>query len=554
MNKTVLVLVILLINIQMLICQDLSQLKEEKWSSFSGFLGGSTTYSTLNARTPLGYYINLGLNWKIKGFNLPLNLSYGVNGFGANTINLRRLGFSPGYKNLTLHAGYRSYQLNNYLLTGKTIIGGGIEWNPKRFGILAFYGKFNDLYSAGNDYFLLDESIQAYDRWIIGGKLRFGTENNHFALGGMKIYEDPESGSFDSLKILGISPKQNFGLNADLKLNLFKKIQFFASVVGSIVTNNTEGLEIVASPEDQKIIDQVKPLLIVNQTSRLGLAYQGSLSFPIARMQLGLKYEAVDQHFNSLGVSFNQGNYENITVNLFGPIGKRINLGISAGQQRVHKEGFTGLPQRRLIVNANANILITNNFSLNGGYNNNQQNSAPIVEEVQDSIRLKINNSGWTGSSVYTFGKKDKMHRIMLNASSFQFELVSQDTLQSSNLSNNYVLSYQYIPKNNWHFGGGVNYQTTNINFELPTQRMGVSTNISRSVKGGLNIKFDAGFRLNNTQGNSDGFIINAGTNFNYPIMKKHKLTFSFQYFDRKTSILKAKRGFHVRAAYNYTF
>jgi len=554
MNKTVLVLIILLINIQMIICQDLSQLKEEKWSSFSGFLGGSTSYSTLNSRTPFGYHVNLGLNWRIKGFNLPLNLSYGVNGFGASSVNLRRLGFSPAFKNLTLHVGYRSYQLNSNLLEGKTIIGGGIEWKPKRFGILAFYGKFNDLYSAGNDFFLLDERIQAYDRWIIGGKLRFGTEQNHFAMGGMKIYENPESGSFDSLKMLGISPKQNFGMNADLKFQLFKKIQFFASVVGSIVTNNIEGLEIVASPEDQKIIDQVKPLLIVNQTSRLGLAYQGSLSFPIARMQLGLKFESVDQHFNSLGVSFNQGNYENITLNLFGPIGNRINLGISAGQQRVHKEGFTGFPQRRLIVNANANIVITDNLSLNGGYNNNQQNSAPIVEELQDSIRVKINNSGWTGSTVYSFGKRDKMHRIMLNASSFQFEIVNQDTLQSSNLSNNYVLSYQYIPKNNWHFGGGVNYQTTNINFELPTQRMGVTTNISRSVKGGLNIRFDAGFKLNNTQGNNDGFIINAGSNLSIPLMKKHKMTFGFQYFDRKTIILKAKRGIHVRAAYNYTF
>jgi hypothetical protein len=546
--------IFLMMSLNALICQDLTNIKKEKWSSFSGFLSGSTNYSTINSRTPFGYNVNLGLNWKIKGFNLPVNLSYGVNGFGASSLNLRRLGFSPSYKNLTLHVGYRSFQLNNYLLMGKTIIGGGIEWQPKKFGILAFYGKFNDLYSSGNDYYLLDESIQTYDRWIAGGKLRFGTERNHFGLGGMKIFEDPLSGSFDSLKRIGITAKENFGLNSEVTFLLFKKIQVEASLTSSIVTNNSEGQDFETSEANQKLIKTFEPLLKVNQTSRIGFAYQGSISFPVAKLRLGMKYEAVDRHFYSLGSSFIQSNYENISANLSGPVGRRIGISLSAGQQKVHKTGYTGLPSTRLILNANINYQVTDRFSLNGGYNNNQQNSNPVVEEIQDSIRVKINNQGWHGSAIYSFGQKDKMHRLTCNVSSFQFEILNSDTLQTSNNSDNYVLNYQYIPKNKWHFGGGINMQRTNVNFELPTQRFGVMTNISKSVKGGFSLKFDAGFKLNYTRNESDGFVINAGSNLTYPVLKKHKITFGIQYFDRQTKILDARRGINIRLSYHYSF
>jgi hypothetical protein len=553
MKKGILFL-LLMMSLNALICQDLTNIKKEKWSSFSGYLSGSTNYSTINSRTPFGYYVNVGLNWKIKGFNLPLNLSYGVNGFGANSLNIRRLGFSPGYKNFKIHVGYRSYQLNNYLLMGKTIIGGGIEWQPKKFGLLAFYGKFNDLYSAGNDYLLLDESIKIYDRWIIGGKLRFGTENNHFGLAGMKIYEDPLSGSFDSLKRIGIAPKENFGLNVDVKFKLFKIVNLEASVVSSIVTGNSEGEKIETSEANQKLIDRFEPLIAVNETSRIGFVYQGGISFPVSTMRIGVKYEAVDRNFNTLGASFFQSNYENISGNINGSIGRRISLGISAGRQNVHKTGFSGLPQSRFILNANASYQITDRFSVSGGYNNNQQNSNPVVEDIQDSLRVKINNQGWTASSSYSFGQKDKLHRLIFNVSSFQFEILNQDTIQTANTSSNYVVNYQYAPKNAWHIGGGINFQSTNVNFELPTQRIGINSNLSKNVKDGIRIKFDAGFKLNYTKGESDGFVINAGTNMTYPFFKKHKLTFGFQYFDRRTNILKARSGINLRLSYNYSF
>lgn len=149
-----------------------------------------------------------------------------------NRPNLKIVGLSPSYKWITLHGGYRSYNLHPYLTSGTTVLGGGIELRPGRFYLLSYVGKLANAYNVAPNQlaYVQDENIEFYTRRTWGVKLGFGSSSNYFNISYTKSRDDENAGSAELLKDLSISPLENTGLGASTGLRLLKNISITGNV------------------------------------------------------------------------------------------------------------------------------------------------------------------------------------------------------------------------------------------------------------------------------------------------------------------------------------
>lgn len=502
-----------------------------------------------------GYSTGINLNFSIyENFNIPLSLSYSNRGTEFNTVSFKRLGISPIYKWVKVHAGYRSYLLNQFLLSGKTIIGGGIELTPKKFHCLVFAGKVDDPYSIGNDY-IFSESLNQlfYKRWMYGGKISFGPSSNRISISGVRTYDKsiPKS---DTLVALGITPRDNFALALELNTTFFKILTFEATVATSALTSDRKGKPVNTDENTEKWINNLSFLLDVNQTTRWGFAGNAKLGLQLNTFRIGLKYENTQPHYTVLGVSFIQNNFENYLIDLSGTLFKKLNIYTSFGLNYVNKTGFTGKPQRRTVINANINWPVTNTLTLNGNYTNFVQKPQPTFEQVLDTFAITANNIGYNVGVNYKIGDKKSPHSINAYYTDMSFDILGFDKILSANNNKNTSLTYKYNMKDKLNYGGGLQYNTNLLSESITTVRYGLLGHIQKNFKNNISLKLDGGFRINKTNNLSDGNVINYGISANYSIIKKHRLAFSFNQIHRNTTLLNSKKLSNLRANYYYSF
>lgn len=555
----ILTLVIYFSLISKAISQDVSELKNAKPIKVNGNLYSSFSYVASDNTTlqPFSYNAGININFNLyNSLNIPLNFAYSNFGANFNTINFTRFGISPSYKSLKVHAGYRSYVLSPYLMSGLTILGGGIELSPKKFQFLAFYGKVNDPYTIGNDILILKNSdLDFFNRKAYGFKIGFGKNTNRIGIAAFHAKDDLLTGSVDTLSRYNIRGKENFGLGLDLNQNFLKVISVNANAAISILTNDINGNAIEDS-NAVKWINRTSFITTINSSTRYGLAYDGKISFKINSFIVGLKYQHIDPFYSSLGINYLQTNFDNYLIDITGSLLKsKLNLASNFGVQFVNKSGFTGLPQKRIVANINSNINFTKALNLNANYSNLIQNSNPQIGELNDSLLFTTNNVGWNGTLVYKMGKgKIKPHSININASNSAFDVISNDKTTISSNNTSYNLNYKFQQKSSWSYGAGIQYSISENNVLPSIKRAGLLFNIGKNINDAINLRINSSYRTNETQANKDGYIINGSAIFTYQVKKKHNFSFNTSQLIRKTSILSAKNETRFRVNYNYNF
>jgi hypothetical protein len=541
-----------------LFCQDLTTIKSASPVKVTGSFYSAFNYTFSDASIPpAGFNTGINVNFNFyNAINIPLSFAYSNYGSSVNTISFNRFGISPSYKSLKIHAGHRSYVLSPYLMSGLTVLGGGIELNPKKFYFLAFYGKVNDPYFVGNDVLTLrNDGFDFFNRKAYGFKLGFGKSTNRIGIALFHAKDDLLTGSIDTLAKYNINGKENVGIGLDLTQQFFKIVTLSGNAAVSILTNDLNG-EAIRDSNATQWVERVSFLTTINQSSRYSFAYDGKISFKIKTFNLGVKYQHIDPFYSSLGISYLQTNFDNYLMDINGSLFKsKLNLSSNFGLQYVNKSGFTGLPQKRIVANVNTNVNFTKELNLNVNYSNLVQNTNPTIQELNDSLLFTTNNVGWNGTLSYKIGKgKEKPHIVSFNSSNTTFDVLNNDQITLSSVNTNYNLNYRYQIKNGWSFGGGIQYFVSENNLSPSLKRKGFLLNVGKKISESLNFRVNTSFRSNETQANKDGYIINGNVSLTYQIKKKHNFSLNTSQLIRKTTLIAAKNETRFRVNYNYNF
>lgn len=542
------------------VAQDLSTFRKANPVMVSGSFNANANYqqSVNSTFDPFGYNANLQLNFRIYNLiTIPLNLSYGNYGSSFNTLSIQRFGISPSYKSLKVHAGYRSFSLSPYLMNGVTLIGGGLEWSPKKFYMLAFYGNMADRYNPGGEYIQFrDEKIEFYKRRTSGFKIGFGKTTSRISIMMFHAKDNPQSGTTDSLLKYNVKPKENIVVGTDLNFQFFKVISLQANAAASVFTNDVNGTSIDANEQDSIWIERASYLTSINTTSRYAFAYDAQLSFKIRTIQIGLKYQHVDPYYNSLGLAFLQANYDNYLATLNGSLLRnKLIIFSNLGLQYTNVNGFTGIPQQRIVMTTNLNWNINKSLSYSINYSNLNQNTDVNVEEVNDSLRLTTNSQGWNTGLVFRPGKsKNKPHHFNLAYSHNTFDVINHDETTSRNSSQNAVAGYKLNIKEKWSISSSLNYNNFSLTDNKVATRYGVLVSYTKYFKQKLSVRLQSGYRINQTDNTQDGYVLNGSFNLVWKPFKKHQFNFSLNAFSRQTMIQTPKNEFTYRIGYFTNF
>lgn len=540
--------------------QDLSQFRKDKPVTVNGNLNSGINYlGSGNPNVdPLGYHASLNLQFSFFGvLQVPLSFSYGNYGSSINTLSFRRFGISPSYKFVKLHGGYRSYQLSPYMMTGMTVLGGGIELNPKKFYFQAFAGTLVDRYNLGGDFLQFrDESIEFYRRFVYGAKIGFGKSTHRYSLMAFHAKDNPNTGTIDSLSKYLITPKQNFIAGAEIYQQYFKRITLHLTGAASILTNDTKGDPLNTDAEGEKWIQRVAFLTTINATSRYAFAYDGKISIRVKSMQIGLKYQHIDPNFTSLGVAFLQTNFNNYLIDIQGSLFKNKCIIFSnLGLQELHATEVTGPRQKRVVLNTNINWNLNKSMALQASYNNLAQNTETTVVDVADSLRLTTRSQGWNvGWTIKPGKQKEKPHSLTLQAAQNTFDLIQNDLSLSTNSSFNGNVGYRYNVKNNWNMSATLNYNDFTLGDGRTATRYGLIMGYGKNFTESLNVRLQGSYKLNLTDALQDGYVVNAGFNIQWKIQKKHQILLGSSALWRQTNLQRAKEEWRWRANYSYSF
>jgi hypothetical protein len=135
---------ILIIAAQVGFAQELGSLKKAKPFKVTGHVTAGEQYmadSRFELEQAFAFNISAGLNFSFfENFNIPLVFMWSDQQIYINRPQIRSFGLSPSYKWLTLHGGYRTYNLSPYMMNNRYVLVGGVDLNPGKLRLSFFYG------------------------------------------------------------------------------------------------------------------------------------------------------------------------------------------------------------------------------------------------------------------------------------------------------------------------------------------------------------------------------------------------------------------------------
>ncbi|MEM9258906.1 MAG: hypothetical protein AAGA62_04605, partial [Bacteroidota bacterium] len=342
-----------------LTAQNLESIKEAKPVQLTGGIRVGTQYynvTGLNARAaPFQFTASGRLNLAIyEEFNIPISFAIGRQRPSLQFPVYRQFGFSPTYKWLTVHAGYRNMRLSNFTLNNHTFLGGGLELNPGKLRVAAMYGRLRQGVREVSENIDLFFGQPLYNRFAWGGRIGYGSEDSHLDL----IYfraEDRETNVALPDNRLLPPPAENLVLGLEWRQRIGKKFDLYAEAAASGFNRNTASEELPL--EDYPAARLLDFLFTPKFSAQSGLALKGGANYRNGAFNLGLDYERIDPGFESMGTYFLNGDWENVRGRLgFGLFKNKVRLQTSLGVQRNNLDGQRAETSERIIGSLNAAV------------------------------------------------------------------------------------------------------------------------------------------------------------------------------------------------------
>ncbi len=417
--------------------QDLSQIKKSKPFSFSGSLtlgsGLNLSSATSNPYNQNAYNLNFSPVIKIYNMSFPFTFYVTNNSKGINHP-FNRIGVSPTWKWLKLHAGYRTLNVSPYLFSGRMVLGGGIEMTPKKFRF-AFMG--GQLSKAQREDTLSAQLIPTtYERYGFGGKIGFGTSKSYFDFLFFKGSDVLQSIS-QPVKS-NVKAAENAATGISFSIAFSKRIVWQTSAVLSIYTRDRSALNYDSVLSNQLTNNAV---VGINLSSQFLTAGESSLRYTGNKGGITFKYRRIDPDFKTMGIFYLQtdlSEYSLIYNRSFFKSKLSVNGNLLSSQDNIYRVRNT--VTNRLNGTLNANLRVTKKLMMNVSLLYANMSQSFIKEELGDSMRMNLLNRMISGGCNYTNDKISTNQVIAFTASYNSLQNINPAYLydfSSSNLSVN---------------------------------------------------------------------------------------------------------------------
>ncbi|MEY4876049.1 MAG: hypothetical protein RL708_1198, partial [Bacteroidota bacterium] len=320
MKKSILFIVLFIPSI-FVFAQDIQQMTKAKPIELHGNLllqGQLYSINGAPARQPWNAYLISGSpTLSIYGFQLPFTFTF------SNTQRdfrqpFNQIGVSPQYKWLTLHAGYRNVSFSQFGLAGQTILGGGIELNPKKFRFGVMYGRAQKAVAEDTTKTIQQNlnsiNYPTYKRMVLAAKIGLGTNSNFVDINFVKGKDDVKSLPYKPIKT-EVLPSENLVVGLTHRFTMFKKhVEWNSEVAASIFTRDISVPKFDSS--DFKFADKVNKITTINLSTVAYTAAESQIKFKNKYFSTGLKYRRVEPDYKSMGAYYFQTDLEQYTGNL----------------------------------------------------------------------------------------------------------------------------------------------------------------------------------------------------------------------------------------------
>lgn len=506
--------------------QNLENIAKQKPFGISGSLdirGIGYSASGIQARrSPFMYVVSGSPTISLYGVSIPLSFTYSEQERSFRQP-FNQFGMSPTYKWATAHVGFRNVSFSPYTLAGYTMLGVGVELNPKkfRFGLMA--GRLNRATTVDTT----TGTIQpiTFSRFGYAAKIGYGTEESHFDLSFLKA-KDSEQNFKGDVNTSSVRPAENAVVGADLKLTFAKKFFVFADGGLSIYTRDFKS-NLELDFDTYKILNTIDKVIKLNGTSEYYVAYSGGIGFKEKNYSLKVAYKKIDPNFQSMGAYFFQSDLQNITISptfnlLKGKFRFLGSLGIQQDNTKKQKQATT----KRVIAMGNISWDINTKFGIDANYTNFSSNSEPTVAKIQNKYLLAQTTKNLSVSPRLIMANTKTTNVVLASYNLSNLVDVNNDTQTINNINSSVaLLNYNLtLNKIGLTLMTGVNYTLNKLSVG-DISNIGFTAGASKGfIKNQLLISTANSYIISTLpQGSST--ILNLGVNASYQPTTKHRFS-----------------------------
>ena len=490
---------------------------DNRQSPFTWFLSGNTNIQLYQINIPFSILVSA----QSKTFSHPFHKEAVQNRFS-------RIGASPYYKWVKLHAGHRNMKLSPLTVAGHTYLGGGVELTPGNLRFGAFYGKLAK--TEPRDLSLQEPNVEVFKRTGWGGKIGYGNSQNFIDLIAFKAKDDDSSLGFLNADTSSIYRNENLVLGINGKATLLKRVDLNLEIASSAFSQNAEEEEDFENkfPHPAFLI-QAKP------STTFRWAVDASANYRFDRFLLGVGYKRIEPEYRSLGAYFFNNDLENYTANIgFALFKNKVQINANGGLQKNNLFEQNSTQLTRTIGSINANYT-HKAFSLGANYSNFTSDIDFVLNPDLDSLNaVVVTEQGGINASYTRSGRNDNRHTYTANLTVSQVsDDVDDPTRSSESQMYNGDLIYVFTPQDKiWKIRGRLNYNQNALS-QMVINRYGVGLGVTRQLFENIwSLSLDANYY------NSQGQLIDNQTlrlRLGSPITlgKKHRINLNLLYLNR---------------------
>ena len=498
-----------------------------------------------NRQEPFYWILNVNTNIQIYRLNIPFTALISINRKeltlpNPNLPNLpnikqrvnqkfNRVGFSPHYKWIKLHAGHRNMSFSQFTLDNLTYLGGGVELTPGNIRVAAMYG--NLARAEPIDRSLLEPNLPIFSRKGWGLKLGYGSEEEFVDLMLFKASDNINSIEFiDSPEVFA---NDNIVIGLKAQKTFLEKFQLAVDYATSALTPD---LSEINEPGTQFPI----PSFLIEERANTSYkhALETSLDYAGSGINLGIAYRRIDPNYKSLGTYFFDNDIQDLTARAgFGLLEQSLQVNGSIGIQSDNLDDSKVSTLTRFIGSADVNYT-KDNWTMGLTFSNYSSDIEYILNRELDSLNVVVVTRDLGVNIAYTHTDKgENRHTVTLmgNAQTVSDDVASIENSAASNMYNANLV-YVMALKSKWNFNFLWNYNQNEL-AEMEVNRWGIGGGVSKSF---LENKLNLGLNLNyfkatvSTISNLTNKTTNLRFRGNYRIGENMSLNLNYTLMNRK--------------------
>lgn len=521
--------------------QNLEGLKNQKPLRFSSGLSLSSSFYDAQGiearRAPFAWTLTGSPTLEVYGIKVPFSFALS-NQNRSFQQPFNRIGLTPQYKWVKVHAGYSSARFSQYTLAGRQFLGGGIELTPGKWRLGYVQGRFqkavgyDSLAIANPNQFPSNVPVPAFSRYGYAAKLGFGTQKSFIDLSYLKAADRESSIQLPQLVAKTLRPAENAVLGINTQVAFLKKFTWSADLGLSAYTRDISS-DTVVLPEKFSFLGQI---LLPKRSTQVQTAGETSLGYRDRHVGLRVLYRRIDPDFRSMGAFFFQTDMEQwLIAPSFNLLKNRIQINGSYGWQRNNISQTRSRTTNRTIGSASLALRGGKHFNLQANYSNfgmtmqpraqlNPINAVDTFRAVQVSQSISLTPAWHFNSKLrqQNFGMTMN-YSLLDDLNPYSAYKASMKTIVSN------VYYSTHFPQRKMGFNTSVTYQSS-ANSLATIQNIGFHGGFQKTLaKDKLVTSLNTGF-FKNSSGETTSHTFQIGGNMSYRISKKSAFFFNTQW------------------------